>query len=142
MEASNPRGTIPLNLPKHPDLYLSGDTNLPPRYRVLSRRRFINLKKRLAACARDLNEVWHINSGYRSIAEQRRLYNLYLAGKGNLAAKPGRSAHNYGGAADVSAGGSNVGSTDRRRKKLKEYGLCLPVRGEPWHVQIGTLFRA
>ena len=124
-------------LPKNPDLYLRGDTALPPRWRPNSRRRFIGLKRRLAACARDLGEIWNINSGYRSIEEQRRLYNLYLAGKGNLAAPPGKSAHNFGGAADVSVRGANVGDSKRRRNKLKEYGLCLPVHGESWHVQVG-----
>ena len=36
-----------------------------------------------------------VTSGYRDIAAQQKLYNLYLAGKGNIAAKPGQSWHHY-----------------------------------------------
>ena len=35
-------------------------------------------------------------SAYRSYAQQLYLYNLYVAGEGNLAALPGTSSHEYG----------------------------------------------
>lgn len=35
-------------------------------------------------------------SSYRTFAEQQYLYNLYLSGKGNLAAVPGTSNHGWG----------------------------------------------
>jgi LysM repeat protein len=40
-------------------------------------------------------------SGYRSYAQQLYLYNLYLSGRGNLAALPGTSSHEYGYALDL-----------------------------------------
>lgn len=50
--------------------------------------------------------AWEVVQGLRSIIEQKALYDAYLAaiaaGKpGNLAAPPGRSAHNWGLAVDV-----------------------------------------
>jgi LysM repeat protein len=40
-------------------------------------------------------------SAYRSYAQQLYLYNLYLSGKGSLAAPPGTSSHEYGYALDL-----------------------------------------
>jgi LysM repeat protein len=40
-------------------------------------------------------------SAYRSYAQQLYLYQLYLAGKGSLAAPPGSSSHEYGYALDL-----------------------------------------
>jgi LysM repeat protein len=42
-------------------------------------------------------------SGYRSHAQQRYLYHLYLSGRGALAFAPGSSAHEYGTAVDLAA---------------------------------------
>jgi LAS superfamily LD-carboxypeptidase LdcB len=41
-----------------------------------------------------------LNSGGRTYAEQQKLYNAYLQGRGNRAAKPGSSLHESGIAAD------------------------------------------
>jgi len=40
-------------------------------------------------------------SAYRNYASQEHFWKLYQAGKGNLAAKPGKSNHGWGNAADV-----------------------------------------
>ena len=40
-------------------------------------------------------------SGYRSYAQQDYFYDLYLSGRGSLAAEPGTSAHEYGTAVDL-----------------------------------------
>jgi murein DD-endopeptidase MepM/ murein hydrolase activator NlpD len=40
-------------------------------------------------------------SAYRSYAQQLYLYDLYLSGKGDLAAPPGTSSHEYGTALDL-----------------------------------------
>jgi LysM repeat protein len=40
-------------------------------------------------------------SAYRSYGQQLYLYNLYLSGQGSLAAVPGSSSHEYGGAVDL-----------------------------------------
>ena len=69
---------------------------------------------------------FHITSGYRSVERQAQLYQAYLAGRGNLAAKPGNSNHNFGLAIDGPHWGNrNPGA----------FGLVYRVRGEPWHVE-------
>lgn len=72
-------------------------------------------------------------SGVRTGDEQQRLYDLYLAGEGNLAAPPGSSQHEFGAAADVSGEFLNWLHQDGR---AAQYGLGFPVAGEPWHVEL------
>lgn len=52
----------------------------------------------LAAC-RAKGVDYKVYSGFRSFEEQHKLYQAFLAG-GSRAASPGRSAHNFGLAAD------------------------------------------
>jgi len=46
------------------------------------------------------------NSGFRDMADQIRLYGLYKAGLGNIAAQPGYSNHQSGRALDIAVGKS------------------------------------
>jgi TP901 family phage tail tape measure protein len=81
-----------------------------------------------------------ITSGWRSYEEQVRLWNLYQAGIGNLAARPGTSNHEKGFAIDHSPH-----STAADRVLASKYGLHYPVRSEMWHVEpknIGALAAA
>jgi TP901 family phage tail tape measure protein len=71
-----------------------------------------------------------IVSGFRSRAQQERLYALYLSGRGNLAARPGSSKHERGLAIDHAPR-----STPGMRATAREFRLHYPVRGEPWHVE-------
>lgn len=84
-----------------------------------------------------------VTSGGRSTKRQRELYNLFLAGKGNPANKPGSSWHEYDPesndpwtlcqAADIEP---KVGHTDAQlHRASKQFGLHFPIRGEPWHIQ-------
>lgn len=68
-------------------------------------------------------------SGWRSSSQQAALYARYLAGRGNLAAPPGRSMHERGLAVDW--GGNRATYT----RLSHMFGLRAPVRGEPWHWQ-------
>lgn len=114
------------------------------------KRNWKRLRRRLAIAARrrakrtGLKIKWHIRSGYRSYSEQARLYAAYKAGTGALAAKPGQSNHNAGKGADVALGegGPNIGSDAASREALFRCGLCLPVKGENWHVEIGNEWKA
>ncbi len=84
--------------------------------------------------------VVQINEGVRTLAEQNRLYNLYLAGKGPLAAKPGTSRHGKGEAMDC-----NTVNCDELDKKglLAKYGFSRPLMKrlkngkmtETWHIE-------
>jgi hypothetical protein len=87
------------------------------------------LKMRAAAAKRGVHI--HVVSGFRTMAQQRYLYSLYLQGRGNLAARPGYSNHQSGHALDLntSAGGvysylANHGSA---------YGFRRTVPSEKWH---------
>ena len=72
-------------------------------------------------------------SGFRTMAQQKHLYALYRAGRGNLAARPGYSNHQGGTAVDISTG-SYASSTYRWLKShARQYGFVNDVRGEPWH---------
>ena len=105
-----------------------------------------NLMKGLRGIANELNMQLHIVSGYRSFAEQSRLYNGWIRRLPgfNLAAPPGSSAHNYGNAADVGVivNGKyiSIGNYAPARRLLAKYGLRRTVRDsrgnvlEQWHV--------
>jgi hypothetical protein len=78
-----------------------------------------------------------ISSGFRSREEQQRLYDAYLAGKGNLAAKPGSSNHESGFAIDIDYPDKDrAGAAAWVRANAARFGLVLPVRGEDWHLEL------
>ena len=56
---------------------------------------------RLDAAATAAGPDLHVNSGYRTHAEQAALYQAYQNGTGNLAAAPGHSKHGLGLSADI-----------------------------------------
>lgn len=76
-----------------------------------------------------------IHSGRRSYAEQRVLWNSYLAG-GTLAARPGTSLHERGGAADLRIVDPAV-AWPEVHAVAATYGLHFPLisHREPWHVE-------
>lgn len=82
-----------------------------------------------------------IVSGLRTNAEQWALWRAYKSGTGNLAAYPGTSNHETGRAADCNVAGISVGSWPGARRVMRRVGLCLPVPGEAWHVQVGSTWR-
>lgn len=87
------------------------------------------------------NKGWKItfNSMFRSYAEQEHLYNEYLAGRGNLAAKPGTSRHEFGCAVDLKVNGS---SKNWQTAELGRYAQTIGMRwggntiNEPWHFDL------
>jgi LAS superfamily LD-carboxypeptidase LdcB len=73
-------------------------------------------------------------SSYRTFAQQQELYNLYVSGKGNLAAKPGTSNHGWGLAVDV--------ATQQMRQMIDRIGVkygfskrCSDAQNEWWHIK-------
>ncbi|MDO5296321.1 MAG: D-alanyl-D-alanine carboxypeptidase family protein [bacterium] len=100
-----------------------------------------DLLNRLAQVGEILGTKVHITSGFRTYEEQAKLYQMYLNGTGNLAAKPGTSRHETGNAADCSIGGMNIGAYPGAVEAMKQVGLGLPVGGENWHVEISDSFR-
>lgn len=72
-------------------------------------------------------------SGFRSREKQAQLYNLYLQGKGNLAAPPGSSSHEKGEAVDVSATEAFAAAMASAPANAR---LFRRVAGEPWHFSV------
>lgn len=93
------------------------------------------LLRRLDAVGRELGAKLDIISGHRTYDEQARLYAAYRAGTGNLAAKPGTSNHEHGGAADVYVDGVALADVKGAREVAARHGLHFPVGGESWHVE-------
>jgi hypothetical protein len=95
-----------------------------------------DLLGRLNQVGRQLGTKVRIESGFRSRAEQARLYQMYLNGTGNLAAPPGHSNHESGKAADVYIGGTALANHAQGARIARQLGLGWPVGGEPWHTEI------
>ena len=70
-------------------------------------------------------------SGFRTMDQQRSLYNLYLAGRGNLAARPGYSNHQSGLALDLNT--SSAGVYNWMSRNASRYGFRRTVPSEAWH---------
>lgn len=101
---------------------------------------------RLAKVARDLGHTLYVAEGKRTVAEQWKYWWAYKRGTGPLAAYPGTSNHTWGRALDVRKGpdrnSGNLGDLPGVRVIMRRHGLCLPVRGETWHTEIGVVWRA
>lgn len=82
--------------------------------------------------------TFSISSGFRTYDQQVALYKKYLAGKGNLAAKPGSSWHEKGTAVDLNWSQLNNKQREWLRANLPKYGIKPPswdfhYKKEPWH---------
>lgn len=88
-------------------------------------------RSRLSAWNPAVGNRYRVSVGYRSYAEQARLYHLYITGQRNIkAAPPGKSMHQKGLAADLSPS-----TKAAHRARGKAFGLYWPMSYEPWHVQ-------
>lgn len=75
-----------------------------------------------------------IVSGFRSMEQQRYLYGLYRAGRGNLAAVPGFSNHQSGHALDLNTSGHGVYAWLERHGAT--FGFRRTVPSEIWHWEV------
>ncbi len=73
----------------------------------------------------------YIVSGFRTMEHQRYLYQLYLSGRGNLAAPPGYSNHQNGLALDLNT--SDWGVYNWLARNGARYGFRRTVPSEEWH---------
>lgn len=80
-------------------------------------------------------------SGGRTYAEQQRLYQAYLNGTGNLAAKPGTSVHESGRAVDFGGAAHSAGTAAHKwlEANASKYGWSWTGKNfsqfEPWHFE-------
>jgi peptidoglycan hydrolase-like protein with peptidoglycan-binding domain len=90
--------------------------------------------KAMQAAARNAGINLTATSGFRSMEQQRILYQKYLNGTGNLAAKPGYSTHQNGISMDIGGvGGYNTKAFNWLKNNAAKYGFVNDVRGEYWH---------
>lgn len=83
------------------------------------------------AAAHEAGLDLRVNSGYRTYAEQARLYDAYIHGHGNLAAKPGTSTHGLGLSADIDV--RDPRTLNWLRHHAAAYGFVNDVPSESWH---------
>lgn len=89
---------------------------------------------RMAAAARAAGIQLTPSSGFRTMEQQRYLYQLYLSGRGNLAARPGYSNHQGGISVDIgNLGGYGTRAYNWLRNNAGRFGFANDVRGEYWH---------
>lgn len=91
---------------------------------------YARMQKAAAAAGVSIRVV----SGFRTMAEQKYLYNCYLTKKcngGNLAAKPGYSNHQSGHALDLNTSAPGVMSW--LNNHADEFGFKRTVPSEAWH---------
>ncbi|MBI3183330.1 MAG: D-alanyl-D-alanine carboxypeptidase family protein [Myxococcales bacterium] len=73
-------------------------------------------------------------SGFRTMDEQRKLYQAYLNGTGNLAARPGYSNHQGGISMDIGGvGGYGTRAYQWLKNHARRFGFVNDVSGEYWH---------
>jgi len=84
----------------------------------------------MAKAARKRGIKLAINSGFRSRAEQAKLYREYRRGEGNLAARPGYSNHQSGRALDIYINRKTLAWLESH---AATYGFYRTVPGEAWH---------
>jgi peptidoglycan hydrolase-like protein with peptidoglycan-binding domain len=88
---------------------------------------------RMHAAAKAAGINLHVNSAFRSMEEQRALYQKYLNGTGNLAARPGYSNHQGGIAVDINVGGTGTSTYKWLANNASRFGFVRTVPSEPWH---------
>jgi hypothetical protein len=80
-----------------------------------------------------------ITSGFRSVERQQQLWDAALKKYGdpevadNWVARPGKSHHNKGIAADL--GFADAGAREWAHSNAARFGLYFPMEWEPWHIE-------
>ena len=83
-----------------------------------------------AAAAKDGVDL-RIESGFRTTEEQRALFRAWRRGRGNKAARPGKSNHQSGRALDIAV--QSGGVFEWLEANAATFRFKRTVKGEPWH---------
>jgi hypothetical protein len=94
---------------------------------VSTARAFLTMQ---AAAAKDGVDL-RIESGFRTTEEQRALFRAWRRGRGNKAARPGKSNHQSGRALDIAV--QTRGVFEWLEANAATFRFKRTVRGEPWH---------
>ncbi|HEX8702719.1 MAG TPA: M15 family metallopeptidase, partial [Myxococcaceae bacterium] len=91
---------------------------------------------RMHAAARAEGVTLKVNSSFRSMEEQERLYAEHLAGtRPTPVAKPGHSNHQGGTAVDVETVNTNPSVDAWLSKNAGRFAFTRPIAVEPWHLE-------
>lgn len=107
--------------------YGLGPNDLDPKTKGMTYTMALAVTKLLRAAR---GRIW-IVSGFRTYDQQSALYQKYLNGTGNLAAKPGTSRHESGNAVDFG------GDRNLLKTLAPKFGLKNTVPSEWWHYSVG-----
>lgn len=142
--------------PENPTAYLLSKSKQAPSHVTGLHPDFACRLYKLLKASEQAGKNITLNSGYRSIAHQKSIYDKYVAGgmRGAPVAPPGRSKHNFGLAYDLHIDGQdpNFGLQSGNTKACFErlpscrwlhenagrFGLRFPMLVEPWHIEPGT----
>ncbi len=94
---------------------------------VRTARVFLDMRELAASDGVDLR----LESGFRTVAQQRALFRAWRKGRGNRAAPPGRSNHQSGRALDIVT--STPGALAWLEANAAAFGFKQTVASEPWH---------
>jgi hypothetical protein len=86
----------------------------------------------MRAAAADAGIELRLESGFRTAAQQRVLYQAWRNGRGNKAARPGLSNHQSGRAVDIAVA-RVPGALAWLEDNAMSYGFKRTVKSEPWH---------
>lgn len=109
---------------------MEGGETAPGEYASGLNKEFV---RRFQSWNKEMGGKFSIGSGFRTMAEQARLYARWLnhvPGQAK-AAPPGKSNHNFGLAIDLSPSSTSASE----RAAGAKYGLRWPMSFEPWHVE-------
>lgn len=95
---------------------------------VRTARAFLDMR----AAAAEAGVELRLESGFRTVEEQRELFRAWRRGYGNKAARPGKSNHQSGRALDISVK-SVPGALAWLEANASSFGFKRTVRSEPWH---------
>lgn len=95
---------------------------------IRTARAFLDMR---AAAAQDGVEL-RLESGFRTVEQQRELYRAWRKGHGNKAARPGKSNHQSGRALDIAVK-SVPGALAWLEENAASFGFKRTVKSEPWH---------
>ncbi len=84
--------------------------------------------------ARSKGVELRLNSGFRTMSEQQRLFAKWIARTGNEAARPGYSNHQNGSAVDIDT--VEPAHYEYLQKNAHRFGFERTVPGEPWHWEL------
>lgn len=86
----------------------------------------------MRAAAAEAGVELRLESGFRTVEQQRALFRAWRKGRGNKAARPGQSNHQSGRALDIAVV-SVPGALAWLEDNAASFGFNRTVKSEPWH---------